>query len=64
VAVELPFTPSAASRKGKAIRAPRIVLATDQSEALRGRLVAELADLKSADEAADWVRRASRLRTP
>jgi hypothetical protein len=32
-----------------------MVLATDQSEALRGRLVAELVDLKSADEAADWV---------
>ena len=57
VAVELPFTPSAASRKGKSIRAPRIVLATDQSEALRCRLVAELADLKSADEAADWVQK-------
>jgi hypothetical protein len=27
----------------------------DQSEALRDRLVAELSDLKSADEAADWV---------
>ena len=37
------------------IRPPRIVLATDQSEALRDRLVAELSDLKSADEAADWV---------
>ena len=31
------------------------MLATDQSEALRDRLVAELSDLKSADEAADWV---------
>jgi hypothetical protein len=37
------------------IRPPRIVLATDQSEALRDRMVAELGDLKSADEAADWV---------
>jgi hypothetical protein len=55
VADELPFAPSGASRKGKVIRAPRIVLATDQSEALRDRLVAELNDLKSADEAADWV---------
>jgi ERF superfamily len=52
---ELPFVASAASRKGKAIRPPRIVLATDQSEALRDRLLAELADLKSADEAAGWV---------
>ena len=36
-------------------RPPRIVLATDQSKALRDRLVAELSDLKSPDEAADWV---------
>jgi hypothetical protein len=52
---ERPFAPSGASRKGKVIRPPRTVLATDQSEALRDRLVAELSDLKSADEAADWV---------
>jgi ERF superfamily len=52
---EPPFALPGAGRKGKVIRAPRIVLATDQSEALRDRLVAELADLKSADEAADWV---------
>jgi hypothetical protein len=37
------------------IRPLRIVLTTDQSEALRDRLVAELSDLKSADEAADWA---------
>ena len=49
------FAPSNGGRKGKVIRPPRIVLATDQSEALRDRLVAELSDLKSADEAADWV---------
>jgi hypothetical protein len=49
------FALPGASRKGKVIRAPRIVLARDQSKALRDRLVAELADLKSADEAADWV---------
>ena len=55
VADELPFAASGADRKGKVIRPPRIVLATDQSEALRERLVAELSDLKSADEAADWV---------
>jgi hypothetical protein len=55
MADEPPFAPSGASRKGKVIRAPRIVLATDQSEAVRDRLVAELADLKSADDAADWV---------
>ena len=44
-----------ASRKGKVIRPPRIVLAAGQLEALRDRLVAGLSDLKSADEAADWV---------
>jgi hypothetical protein len=42
-----------ASRKGKVTRPPRIVLSTDQSKALRDRLVAELSDLKSPDEAAD-----------
>ena len=52
---ELPSAASGADRKGKVIRPPRIVLATDQSEALRDRLIAELSDLKSADEAADWV---------
>jgi ERF superfamily len=52
---QLPFTPSGAGRKGKDHRPPRIVLAVDQSEALRDRLVAELSDLQSADEAADWV---------
>jgi hypothetical protein len=55
VADELPFAPSGAHRTGKVIRPPRIVLATDQSEALRDRMVAELSDLKSADEAAAWV---------
>jgi hypothetical protein len=51
MADEPPFAASDASRKGKVIRAPRIVLATDQSEAVRDRLVAELVDLKSADDA-------------
>ena len=50
-----PMAPSEASRKGKVIRRPRIVLAADQSAALRDRLIAELGDLQSADEAADWV---------
>jgi hypothetical protein len=49
------FTPWSTIRKGKVIRPTRIVLATDQSEVLRDRLVAELGDLKSTDEAADWV---------
>jgi hypothetical protein len=51
------FALSGASRKGKVIKPTRIVLAAAQSEALRGRLVSELADLKSADEAADWVQK-------
>jgi hypothetical protein len=55
MADEPPFAPSGASRKGKVIKTLRIVLATDESQALRNRLVAELADLKSADDAADWV---------
>jgi hypothetical protein len=55
VADELPFALSGTSRKGKMVRPSRIVLATNQSKALRDRLVAELSDLKSADEAADWV---------
>jgi hypothetical protein len=33
----------------------RIMLSTDQSTALRDRLVGELSNLKSADEATDWV---------
>ena len=52
---EPPFARSDTRRKGTVIRPPRILLTTDQSEALRDRLVAELSDLKSADEAADWV---------
>jgi hypothetical protein len=52
---QLPFTPSGAGRKGKDNRPPRILLATDQSGSLRDRLIAELSDLQSADEAADWV---------
>ena len=52
---ELSFTPSGARRRGKVIRPPRIVLSTDQSKVLRDRMIVELGDLNSADEAADWV---------
>jgi ERF superfamily len=52
---EPPFVSPGARRNAKAIRPPRVVLATDQSTALRDRLIAELSDLKSTDEAADWV---------
>src|SRR5271170_4158033 len=41
---ELPFAPLGGSRKGRVIRPPRTVLTADQSEALRDRLLAELAD--------------------
>ena len=51
------FAPSGANRKGKVIKPPRIILAADQSEKARDRLVAELPDLKSADEAAGWVQK-------
>ena len=54
---ERPFASSGASRKSKVVRFPNIALSTDQSEVLRDRLVAELGDLKSADEAADWVQK-------
>ena len=49
------FALSGARRKDRTVMPRRIVLARDQSEALRDRLVAELSGLKSADEAADWV---------
>jgi len=55
VSDELPFVSSGARRKGKAVWPPRTVLAADRSTALRDRMLAELDDLKSADEAADWV---------
>ena len=41
--------------KGKPIRPPRLLLGTEQSAALRERLLASLCQLQSADEAADWV---------
>jgi hypothetical protein len=46
---------SDADRKGNVARYRKILLATDQSEALRDQLVAELGDLKSSDQAADSV---------
>jgi ERF superfamily len=49
------FARSGARRKGKVTKPLKIVLDADQSRAVRDRLVAELADLRSADEAADWV---------
>ncbi len=50
-----PFFPLGSTREGKVVRSPRITLARDLSEALRNRLIVELSDLRSADEAANWV---------
>ena len=42
-------------RKEKAVRLPRTILGPEQSAALRERLLLDLVQLQSADEAADWV---------
>jgi len=55
IAAERPGAPSHDGRRGKATRPSRIMLAVDQSAALRDRMVAELERFQSADEAADWV---------
>ena len=55
LAAERPGAPSHDGRRGKATRPSRIMLAVDQSAALRDRMVAELERFQSADEAADWV---------
>jgi hypothetical protein len=52
---ERPSAPVALLRKEKAVRLPRIILGPEQSGALRERLLADLGQLQSADEAADWV---------
>jgi hypothetical protein len=45
----------APTRKEKAVHPARIVLSLDRSAAVRERLLADIGQLKSADEAADWV---------
>jgi ERF superfamily len=50
-----PSAPVASLRKEKAVRLPRTILGPDQSTALRERLLLDLDQLQSADEAADWV---------
>jgi hypothetical protein len=47
--------PVALLRKEKAVRLPRTILGPEQSAALRERLLLDLDQLQSADEAADWV---------
>ena len=55
-AAELPAQEGARGRKPIS-RPAKAVLAADQSQALRDRLVAELDGLQSADEAASWAHR-------
>ena len=52
---ERPSAPVALLRKEKAVRLPRTILGPEQSAALRERLLLDLDQLQSADEAADWV---------
>ena len=48
-------TASAPRRTEKVVRPPRTVLGPEPSAALREQLLADIAKLRSADEAADWV---------
>jgi ERF superfamily len=50
-----PSAPVALLRKEKAVRLPRNILGPEQSAVLRERLLLDLNQLQSADEAADWV---------
>ena len=43
--------------RGKVVPPPRVILAENQSRTVGDRLIAELKSLRSADEAADWVRK-------
>jgi hypothetical protein len=52
---ERPSAPVPSPRTEKAVRFPRTILGPEQSAALRERLLLDLDQLKSADEAADWV---------
>ena len=49
------FTTAATRGKGKPVRPLRLLLGTEQSAALRERLLASLGQLQSTDEAAEWV---------
>ena len=51
------FTPRAASRRDARVQAPKEILGTEESAGLRDRLVAELGDLISGDDAALWAHR-------
>ena len=52
---ERPPATSASRRREKAVRPARTVLGPEPSAALREQLLADIANLQSADEAADWV---------
>jgi hypothetical protein len=52
---ERPAVMPAARRADKSVRPARTVLGSEQSAALRERLLASLGQLQSADKAADWV---------
>jgi hypothetical protein len=52
---ERPSAPVALLRKEKAVRLPRTIPGPEQSAALREKLLLDLDQLQSADEAADWV---------
>jgi hypothetical protein len=52
---ERPSAPVALLRKEKAVRLSRTILGPEQTAALRERLLLDLDQLQSADEAADWV---------
>ncbi len=55
-AADVGSSATAATRgKGKPVHPPRLLLGTEQSAALRERLLASLGQLQSADEAAEWV---------
>ena len=51
------FTPRAASRRDAKVQASKEILGTEDSAGLRDRLVAELGDLISGDDAALWAHR-------
>jgi len=55
VAIDDRMPPTALARREKAARPVRAVLGPDESATLRKHLLADIAQLQSADEAADWV---------
>jgi hypothetical protein len=54
---ERPLADSAFGRREKPIRPARVTLNADQSATLREQLLADVTQIQSSDEAADWVHR-------